>query len=216
LDEDSQDVFEEISISGNLGNQGKRKSFVYGRPVHPGEFFGRESELLTIFNRLRNRESTAIVGERRIGKTSLLLKISDHTTREYFLGDEANKIIVSLIDLQAVDEEYTPSSFWMDALEPIVQLPQFSSIKKSNYSNSSLRKLFTQIAYQGQLLVLLLDEYDRLLSHPNFKDPSFFAIMRSLSTITGGLAVITASRLTVAEMNTKGRAMLGEAVETSF
>jgi hypothetical protein len=34
-------------------------SFIYGRPVRPGEFLNREAELRTIFNRLRNEEFTA-------------------------------------------------------------------------------------------------------------------------------------------------------------
>jgi len=45
--------------------------FIYGRPVRPGEFLNREAELRTIFNRLRNGESTAVVGEPHIGKRSL-------------------------------------------------------------------------------------------------------------------------------------------------
>ncbi len=45
--------------------------FIYGRPVRPGEFLNREAELHTIFNRLRNCESTTVVGEPHIGKSSL-------------------------------------------------------------------------------------------------------------------------------------------------
>ena len=42
--------------------------FIYGRPVRPGEFLNREAELRTIFNRLRNGESTAVVGEPHLAK----------------------------------------------------------------------------------------------------------------------------------------------------
>jgi len=34
--------------------------FIYGRPVRPGEFLNRETESRTVFNRLRNCESTAL------------------------------------------------------------------------------------------------------------------------------------------------------------
>lgn len=197
-------------------------NFVYGRPVRPKEFLGRESELLTIFNRLRGKESTAIVGEPHIGKTSLLLLITDRDTQEHFLKDDAKKIVVFFKDLQPVSAEYTPTEFWKEVLEPLQNKPRHSSVaarlnhaKEQSYSNGALRKLFENIYERGQTLVLLLDEFDRLLSHPNFKDPSFFAGMRSLSTITGGLVVITSSRLTVAEMNVKGHALLGNSVDTS-
>jgi len=197
-------------------------NFVYGRPVRPEEFLGRESDLLAIFNRLGNKESTAIVGEPHIGKTSLLLLIADRDTQKLFLKDDAKKMVVFFKDLQPISAEYTPSEFWKEALEPLQDRPGHSSIaarlkdvKEQGYSNNALRKLFQNMGERGQALVLLLDEFDRLLSHPNFKDPSFFAGMRSLSTITGGLVVITSSRLSVAEMNVKGHELLGGNVNTS-
>ena len=196
--------------------------FVYGRPVRPKEFLGRKSELLTIFNRLRNKKSTAIVGEPHIGKTSLLLLIDDADTQEHFLKNDAKKMVVVFKDLQPVSTEYTPSEFWQEALVPLWEKPGHSSItirlnevKEQGYNNRALNRLFQNIADRGQVLVLLLDEFDRLFSHPNFKDPSFFAGMRSLSTITGGLVVITSSRLTVAEMNVKGHELFDSSVDTS-
>jgi len=94
-------------------------NFVYGRPVRQNEFLGRESELLTIFNRLRNKESTAIVGEPHIGKTSLLLLINDGDTQEHFLESDAKKMVIALKDLQPVSAEFTPSEFWQEALTPL-------------------------------------------------------------------------------------------------
>jgi len=197
-------------------------NFVYGRPVRPKEFLGRESELLTIFNRLGNKESTAIVGEPHIGKTSLLLLIHDKDTQEHFLKNDAKKMVFVLKDLQPVSGGYTPIEFWQEALASILDKPGHSSItarlnevKEQGYNNRSLNKLFQNIADRGQTLVLLLDEFDRLLSHPNFTDPSFFAGLRSLATITGGLVVITSSRLTVAEMNIKGHELFSGTVDTS-
>ncbi len=192
-------------------------TFVYGRPVRQKEFLGRESELLTIFNRLRNRESTAIVGEPHIGKTSLLLQIADSKIREDYLLSDAKKFLPVFMDLQPISIEYKPSDFWRDALEALNDKPGHSSttsklinVIEENYKNSSLRKLFQHLFERDLVLVLLLDEFDRLLSHPNFTDPSFFAGMRSLSTTTGGLVVITSSRLTVAQMNARGHGLLGE------
>ncbi|MGH7455296.1 MAG: hypothetical protein ACRENG_28345, partial [bacterium] len=41
----------------------------------PKKFFGREEELRAILNRLRTMQSTSVVGDRRIGKSSLLYHI---------------------------------------------------------------------------------------------------------------------------------------------
>lgn len=38
----------------------------------PQKFFGREEELRSILNQLKTMQSTLVVGERRIGKSSLL------------------------------------------------------------------------------------------------------------------------------------------------
>ena len=49
--------------------------FTYGNPIsEPARFFGREREVGQVFSRLRNDEfeSSSLVGDRRIGKTSLL------------------------------------------------------------------------------------------------------------------------------------------------
>jgi len=48
--------------------------FTYGNPIsNPKRFFGRKREIEQVFSRLCNVEfeSSSIVGERRIGKTSL-------------------------------------------------------------------------------------------------------------------------------------------------
>jgi eukaryotic-like serine/threonine-protein kinase len=58
--------------------------FTYGNPIRdPRRFFGRAREAEQIFSRLRNPEfeSTSVVGDRRIGKTSLLNYIANPGTR---------------------------------------------------------------------------------------------------------------------------------------
>src|SRR5687768_13773811 len=142
--------------------------FIYGRPVRQKEFLGRESELQTIFSRLKNRESTAIVGEPHIGKTSLLLQIHDRRNQNLFLKADARNIVTVFIDLQPISNDYLPYDFWKDALEPIHEKPGHSSTtiklnqaKEENYKVATLRRLFHYLSEKGQALVLLLDEFDR-------------------------------------------------------
>jgi len=186
--------------------------FVYGRPVQPDEFLNRGSSLRTLFNRLRHNESTAVVGEPHIGKTSLLLKLADETTRREYLAGDVEKTIISFIDLHPIGGDFTPTAFWREALEPVERHPVRDTLAsllqeaaEAGYSRRPLERLISQLAQQDLQLVLLLDEFERLLFHPNFRDPAFFALMRSLATRTGGLALITSSRLPVAAMNERGR-----------
>jgi hypothetical protein len=175
----------------------------------------RTNELRTIFNRLRHGESTAVVGEPHIGKSSLLIKLADEASQQTYLGQDAQCMAVCLMDLHPVGNDYTCATFWEDALEPLAEQPDGATIAplleqatQSGYARRSLERLFNHLGQNDKKLVLLLDEFERLLIHPNFQDPSFFALLRSLTTRTGGLAMITASRLSVAEMNDQGRRLL--------
>jgi len=189
--------------------------FIYGRPVRPGEFLNRDAELRTIFNRLHNCESTAIVGEPHIGKSSLLLKLADATTQKTYLGDDSRCLIISLLDLHPIGSDYTPTNFWEEVLEPLREHPGQATVTRwleqaaqAGYTRRSLEQFFNHMGQQRRCLVLLLDEFERLLTHPQFRDPAFFALLRSLATRTGGLALVTASRLSAAEMNERGRELL--------
>jgi hypothetical protein len=189
--------------------------FVYGRPVRPNEFFNREASMRTVFNRMRNDESTAVVGEPHIGKSSVLLKLEDKRTQKDHLGSDVVDLTVSHIDLHPVSNQYTPVQFWEEALEELEDAPGDENIArlltqiKPDYRRRSLERLFNYMGQGGRKLVLLLDEFERLLHHPNFKeDPAFFALLRSLATRTGGLVLVPASRLSVAEMNDRSRGLL--------
>lgn len=189
--------------------------FIYGRPVRPGEFLNRESDLRTVFNRLRNGDSTAVVGEPHIGKTSLLFQLADPNTQHTYLGGDARCLVVSLLNLHAIDSDYTPMDFWKEALEPLKEHPRhwttaqrLEQAAESSYALRPLDRLFNHLFGKRQRLVLLLDGVHRLLFHPNFRDPTFFSQLRSLATRTGGLALVVASHLSVAEMNERGRDLL--------
>ena len=192
--------------------------FIYDRPVRPSEFLNRELELRTIFNRLRNGESTFIVGEPRIGKTSMLLQLADEATRRAHLGNDADRLIISTLDLHDLNSKpaYTQANFWEDALKPLQERPVITTITRQlehaaqrNYDSSSLKRLFNRMGQQEWQLALLLDGFEQLLFHPNFQRAAFFNLMRSLSTNTGGLAIIPASYLAASEMNEQGPGLLG-------
>ncbi len=194
---------------------GPTQRFVYGRPVSPGEFVDRDRELRTVFNRLHNGESTAVVGAPHCGKTSLLLQIADFATRKTYLGEPHKALRVAFIDLHPIDTSYSSTAFWEQALEPLTAKPghvvirrKLEQVVEGGYSSRSLSSLLTSLASRNQHLVLLLDEFERLLVHPSFSEPTFLALLRSLATLTGGLALVLASRLSIAQMNRRGRDLL--------
>lgn len=189
--------------------------FVYGRPVRSSEFLNRKPELATVFNRLYHGESTAVVGAPHIGKTSLLLQLANKETQRAFLGSEARTQEVSFADLQHIASEYAPALFWEKALEPLREHPRNSATSRllkevvlAGYSADSLDQLFDYLYGQKRRLVLLLDEFDVLVSRQDFCDFSFFATLRTLSSYPS-FSLVTASRLSLKELNEQGYKLPG-------
>ncbi len=189
--------------------------FIYGRAVRGDEFLSREKELRTIFNRVYNCESTVVSGEPHIGKTSLLLQLANERTQREYLKGEAERFIFVNLDLHPIGAQYEPVIFWEEVLDPLLMSHRYDHLAasveraaKKGYDRRSLERIFKRLERHGLRLVLLLDEFERLLTHPNFQDPAFFALLRSLATRTGALAIVPASRLSVAQMNQQGRGLL--------
>jgi hypothetical protein len=164
---------------------------------------------------MRNGESTAVVGDPHIGKTSFLLKLADPETQSQFLGGDIGRMVFSNLDLHPIGTEYDVRTFWEEVLYSLRNDPgsdQTTTLLQratdSGYARMDLDRLFTSLGQVDRRLVVLLDEFERLLKHRNFQDASFFALLRSLATRTGGLSLVTASRITVADMNQIGRGLL--------
>ena len=104
------DQIKHLGIGGTV----RSNPFTYGNPIpDSGRFFGRSREVEQVFSRLRNEEfeSSSVVGDRRIGKTSLLNYLADPRVRAaHDLGPE--QYIFVYVDLQMVDEAMGPEQLW--------------------------------------------------------------------------------------------------------
>ncbi len=190
----------------HISSPTKPNPFIHGRPVRPGEFLDREPELRTIFNRLRKGESTAVVGEPHIGKTSLLLQLADEETQLRYLGDSAQRVKFSSLNLHYISNDYSPSAFWEKALTPLRNCPGWDSIAwrfeqaaQAGYPGDFLEELFDCLYKQKHQVVLLLDEFERLLDHPRFQDFAFFATLRAVDSFPS-LSIVITSRLALEEL----------------
>ena len=150
----------------------------------PAMFFGREKELRRIRDRLRKGDSTAVVGLRRIGKSSLLYQLTHQTDRlpegvvaVYLdLQDAAHHTPLGLLDaaLRHLDGQLNGRY----SFDPVQNLGEFSAAVK-------------RIAADGYRPVLCLDEVEELVEREEF-DNDFFEALRSLGN-QRQLAFVTAS-----------------------
>jgi AAA+ ATPase superfamily predicted ATPase len=175
--------------------------FTFGNPIRdPERFFGRQDELRQVASRLLAsvHESTAVVGERRSGKTSLLLHLSHPLVMER-LGLDAQHYCLVYIDFQGL-VDITPQRFWGRLLKKMsravchqgLQEQIVSLLNMPAFDLFDLEDLFESAASAGLTTVLLLDEFEYITQNPNFK-ADFFGGLRGLA-IHHNLPLVTATR----------------------
>ena len=182
--------------------------FIYGKPVSTGRFVGRQEQVRVLFSRLFNGESTAIVGEPHMGKTSLLRYIADEDTRREWIAQIFGQHVFVDLDCHLMPIDFGPSQLWAQVLEYIKAFSSDAALHEqcdlvitNQYGSLTLERLFKLLDKREWRVVLMIDEFDVLLGHPTFGTAEFLGALRSFATRTNGLVVITASRLSVAQMN---------------
>jgi len=143
---------------------------------HAERFFGRTRELEEIFSRIAAMVSVSVVGERRIGKSSLLYHISQTGAARL----EA-PFVFHYLDLQRV---LSAEEFYQRACE---------LLRASGDTHLDFER-----ALEGKRVILCLDEFEQVTSNAAF-DADFFNVLRSLMQ-TETLALIVATQRTLAEL----------------
>ncbi len=139
--------------------------YVTSGPVPANMFFGRESELKTIVRTVRDT-NFAIVGGRKIGKTSVLARVLQ-------LLQDAPEYQPFYLDCQAVHsrEDFFEAvdTMWRIALP--ARTPE------------AFRRIATDLPaqYPSRTIVMLFDEIDSILSHDAAEGEQLFRIFRALA-----------------------------------
>lgn len=180
--------------------------FVFGDPLAPEQFIGRRREIRRIVNRIINHgQSTAVIGEPRSGKTSLLLYICSSEKITEIYGSEGKKLFFTYLDAHVLGDNCSQSQFWEYALEGFYRglikldsngnlVQAYQKCKKKMFSPSSVENLLTQMEDSDLRLAVLIDEFDRLPNHAVLCTSEFFGSLRSLATRKQSLALVIASR----------------------
>ena len=175
--------------------------FTFGNPIRdPLRFYGRRGDIHQIVNRLISsaHESTSIVGERRIGKTSLLNHLSNPDVAAN-LGLAKDKYCLVYIDFQGLTD-ITPQRFWKRILhrmslsicEPSL-VPSIDELRKRDtFDLFDLEDLFEIINSHGLTVAFFMDEFEYVTQNPNF-GADFFGGLRALA-IHYDLVLVPATR----------------------
>ncbi len=182
----------------------RRSPFICGGPVPPAYFIGREEQVDAIMGQLTGpaRGGSAMCGERRVGKTSLLhYLMSDLVAKEWDVPPGLWNFV--LLDCQQIGKPFTTAEFWRQVFEAIAgsglpgKLAEQAGILSQDeaFEETLLGRFFDSVAHQEGLIVLLLDEFEFVTEQMDSKNPEvLYQLRQLLNRQKRGLALVTASR----------------------
>ena len=179
--------------------------FYAGSPISdPRYFVGYREQLDIITARAINVQPTSlnVVGEKRIGKSSLLYHFCQtYEQRIESRGKEPNKYLAVYLDLQQVNCQ-RKSSFYKIVTEELREnlkkrysrFGQTRRLIKALSANSFDTENFNQAIFQfhntGILPILCLDKVEALFKHPEEFNNDFYDNLRSLMGYRGGALML--------------------------
>ncbi|MCP5094208.1 MAG: protein kinase, partial [Chloroflexi bacterium] len=170
------------------------------RITDPTYFFGRERQVEALYSAIATRQCRSIVGERKMGKSSLLTHLAC-TESLHHHGFDPDKFVFIYVDLEGMAninyEEFWPEL--MDRLE--LALPDNQEKLRERVEDlamqdevrfSQVRRILRRIDRAGLTVVMMLDEFESLAGNEAF-NASFYGELRSLAGELG-VVYITASK----------------------
>lgn len=179
-----------MAPANRLGNP-----FICGGPVPPSHFIGREREVQIVFDQITSYAlgSIAICGDRRIGKTSLLQYVCHPDVLQEW-GLSSDRYLFLFLDSQSISE-FTPSRFWRRLLTLLLRegkgnLPPEmieGILAREEIGHTDFEIVLDEISRRGQVLVLLLDEFEWVIRTDDDNEPitrDFLSALRALMNRT--------------------------------
>ena len=164
----------------------------------PEQFFGRAREVSKIFSRIgaSRPQSISVVGERRIGKSSLLNFINHPEVRQRYL-DRSETYAFAFIDLQQ-KRRLTLTEFFKELFALLGKETGDKSLAKQQPSFDALRGVLEGFRRDGRKLIVLFDEFDAITTNQAF-DLEFYSFLRSIAN-NYDVAYVTSSARDLQEL----------------
>ena len=110
---------------------------------------------------------------------------------------EAGSAALALKRLSDDDSDFDPT--------PIFKA--YMTAEQNQFGTFTLEQLFTVLGQQGWLFVLILDEFDAILTHPVLNKTEFYGGLRSLASRCSGFTMVIASRHSLERLNHETQAI---------
>jgi tRNA A-37 threonylcarbamoyl transferase component Bud32 len=170
------------------------------RITDPAYFYGRARELEALYSAVATRQCRSLVGERKLGKSSLLTHLANPPTLRAHGLDPAQYVFI-YTDLEGM-ANINYDEFWpelLDRLESALPADQEALRRMTREVALSaevrfmqVRRLLRRVERAGLTVVLMLDEFESLAANDAFT-PAFYGELRSLAGEMG-VVYLTASK----------------------
>jgi serine/threonine protein kinase len=170
------------------------------RITDPACFVGRQREIESLYSAVITHQCRSIVGERKLGKSSLLTAIAQPSVLERY-GLDPTRTLFLYLDLEGMASAER-EDFWIEVLDRLsAALPTTEDALRDRVGRlldtgelrfTTVRRLLRRVRDAGLDLVLTLDEFEGLARNPNF-EPDFYGELRSLAGELG-IVYLTASK----------------------
>ncbi len=176
------------------------------RITDPAFFFGRAAHIEALYSAVVTHQCRSLVGERKLGKSSLLTAIGQpEIMRRY--GLDPQRYLMLYFDLESMASA-SPADFWVEVLDRLCAcLPPSASdlcasiqkrVDTGEMRFMAVRRLLRRVRDAGFDVVLGLDEFESLARNAHF-EPDFYGELRSLAGELG-LVCLTASKRSLYEL----------------
>jgi len=177
-----------------------------GTIKNPYEFYGREREIRRIFSRISSShpQCISVIGERKIGKSSLLYYLNHESIRKKWLKDPDSYIFL-LIDLQERTFDISFTNLFQYIFRYLkkelgdrlaMEFPSDTENHSEQYE--AFRQVISKIVGYGLKLIIMFDEFGMITTNESF-DSNFFSFLRSIAN-NYDCAYITTSRMKLQEL----------------
>jgi len=148
---------------------------------HREDFFGRAQEIRRIYARLNATPpgSMSVVGDRKIGKSSLLNYVYGRASRNEYL-EQPDRTVMVFLDFQQ-EKNMTVESFVRELLvKAKLELRDRLDVSDCALSLDGTRDMVHRLDSAGYRLTILLDEFEAVTTNANFH-LEFFSFLRFLA-----------------------------------
>ncbi len=177
-----EDTIERLGGISATASRGSRNPYLNRVMIRRGsDFFGRNQDVNRIYARLNATPpgSVSVVGDRKIGKSSLLNFIYMRQNRQEYL-DHPDKMIMVFMDLQQHKDMGIES--FVRVLLTLANLELRGRVDVSDCSHNldGIRVMVERMDGAGLRLAILLDQFELITGNKNF-GLEFFSFLRFLA-----------------------------------